>query len=235
MVRCLIVDDEPLALDVLKRYIAATPGLSLAGEFTRPMDAFAFLQRDTVDLLFIDIQMPGLTGMELIRSLQQPPQVVFTTAYREFAAEGFELQALDYLVKPIARDRFLKTIDRFYARLRGVANVETTPDESRPFIFIKVDKAMVKIWLDDIFFVEALKNYVRIKTPGKDIISYHTLSYMEDKLPSHLFQRIHKSFLVNLSKIDKYTSDSVEVAAKQLPIGKTYQEALNASLQKRAI
>ncbi len=234
LIRCLLVDDEPLALEVLKKFIASTPGLALAGAYTKPLDAFSHLQREPVDILFIDIQMPGLTGLELTKALKNPPQIVFTTAYREYAVEGFELNVLDYLVKPIARERFLKTIDRYNTLATGHAiQKEEQPEPS--FIFVKVDKAMVKIYLNDILYVESLKNYVRIKTTAKEAITYHTLSFMEEKLPAGLFQRIHKSFLVNLEKIDRYSSEMIELAGKQLPIGKTYQEAVLQRLAKQAL
>lgn len=234
LIRCLLVDDEPLALEVLKKFVSSTPGLVLSGAYTKPLEAFLHLQHEPVDLLFIDIQMPGLTGLELIRALKNPPQVIFTTAYREYAVEGFELNVLDYLVKPIARDRFLKTIDRYNALTTG--NATQKDEQAEPsFIFVKVDKAMMKIYLNDILYVESLKNYVRIKTTGKEAITYHTLSYMEEKLPARLFQRIHKSFLVNLDKIDHYNSETIGLAGKELPIGKTYQDVVMQRLAERAI
>jgi DNA-binding LytR/AlgR family response regulator len=234
MVRCLIVDDEPLALDILKKYISSIPGLELAGDFTKPMEAFAFLRANEIDLLFIDIQMPGLNGLELVRSMKNPPRVIFTTAFREYAVEGFELQVLDYLVKPISPERFLKTIDKFTTTNRE-AKKESIVVAEDPFVFIKVDKTMVKLRLHDIFFVEALKNYVRIKIPQKDLITYHTLNYMQDKLPEEWFYRIHKSYLINLNKIDKYGNDSVEINGKILPVGKTFRDGLSLRLSKKSL
>lgn len=232
MIRCLIVDDEPLALDVLRKFITATPGLSLIGSYEKPLEAFAFLQQNSVELLFMDIQMPVLTGLELIKSLKNPPQVIFTTAYREHAVEGFELQALDYLVKPIARDRFLKSIDRYNSLIHQASNDPPLEINQRPFIFLKVDKAMTKLYLDEILFIEALKNYVRIKTKTTDLVTYHTLSYMEEKLPPQWFQRIHKSFLVNIQRIDQYDVDGLHIGGKVLPVGKTYQDLVDKRLKQ---
>jgi DNA-binding LytR/AlgR family response regulator len=235
MIRCLIADDEPLALDVLSRYIATVPSLELLASFQKPVEAFDYLQHHAVDLLFIDIKMPGITGVELIKSLHNSPEVVFTTAFREYAVEGFELQVLDYLVKPISLNRFLQTIDKYYKRGVSKEANQRSSDGHQSFIFIKDGKAMVKVPLDEILFVEALKNYVRLKTISKDIISYHSMSYMEDKLPPHQFQRIHKSFLINLNRVDRYSGDSVQIGDKMLSIGKTYQDTVLARLQKKSI
>lgn len=235
MVRCLLVDDEPLALEVLKKYVSTTPGLELVNAFTRPLEAFHFLQHNTIDLLFIDIQMPEITGLAFTRTLKNPPGIIFTTAFREYAVEGFEVQALDYLVKPISYDRFLKALDRYYSLQREPTQEPVSSMKNDPFVFIKVDKAMIKLKLNEICYIEALKNYVRIKTTTREWISYHTLSYMEDKLPTKTFQRIHKSFLVNVEKIDKYTSETIEVHGKELPVGKTFQEILANRLQGKNI
>lgn len=235
MVRCLLVDDEPLALEILKKYISATPGLEVTCAFIKPLEAFHYLQHHSIDLVFIDIQMPELTGLSLIKSLKNPPKVIFTTAFREYAVDGFELQALDYLVKPIAYDRFLKAIDRYYASSPIASPTIEALSTEDPFVFIKVDKAMVKIRLNEICYVEALKNYVRIKTTHRELISYHTLGYMEDKLPTKNFLRIHKSFLVNVDKIERYSSDSVEINGKELPVGKTFLEGLSKHLQGKII
>jgi DNA-binding LytR/AlgR family response regulator len=234
MIKCLIVDDEPLALDILHNYITNTPGYELAAAYTKPLEAFSFLQNNAVDLLFIDIQMPELNGLQLIRSLKNPPQVILTTAFREYGTEGFEIQALDYLVKPVSRERFLKSLDKF----SGLTKKELSREPSlidEAHVFIKVDKSMVKVRLSDIFFVESLGNYVRIKTSGKDVVTYHSLSYMEDKLPTALFTRVHKSFLVNLNHIDKYTNDEIEIAGKTLPVGRTFKDALLTRLQRKLL
>lgn len=232
MIRCIIVDDEPLAIDVLRRYIEAVPELTLAGTFQKPMEALEALLHTEVDILFLDIEMPGFTGLALTRSLPHPPQIIFTTAFREYAAEGFDLQALDYLVKPVSYERFLKAIHKY----QNIVNVRepATPAEET-FIFLKADREMVKVKYDDVLFVEGLKNYARIKTQGKDLIVYYTLSYLEDKLPAKHFRRVHKSFIINLGKVDKFVSGSVSIGGKTIPVGKTYQEDVDRILKKRSI
>jgi DNA-binding LytR/AlgR family response regulator len=228
----MIVDDEPLAIDVLKRYIQVLPGLELIGAYEKPMEAFDVLQQQKVDLLFLDIQMPGLTGLELLRSLQDLPKVILTTAFREFAVEGFDLEVLDYLVKPVSQERFLKAISKFY---RTVKRDEPIERDDEPFIFMKVDREMIKLKFDDIQLIEGLKNYVKVRTGHKDLIVYHTLGYLEDKLPVRVFKRIHKSFIINLDKIDKFSSGSVVIQGKFIPVGKMYQKDLDEVLKKRMI
>jgi DNA-binding LytR/AlgR family response regulator len=232
MIRCMIVDDEPLAIDVLRRYIEAVPALTLVATFQKPMEVFEALVHTEVDILFLDIEMPGLTGLALTRSLSHPPQIIFTTAFREYAAEGFDLQALDYLVKPVSYERFLKAINKY----QNIVNVrEPAIPTEETFIFLKADKEMVKLKYDDVLFVEGLKNYARIKTQGKDLIVYYTLSYLEDKFPAKHFKRVHRSFIINLGKVDKFVSGSVDIAGKIIPIGKTYQEEVEKVLKKRLI
>lgn len=231
MTRCMIVDDEPLALDILRRYLASVPGLMLVGAYRDPMEAFSVLQQQKIDLLFLDIQMPGFTGLELLRSLKQLPKVVLTTAFREFAVEGFELEVMDYLVKPVSHERFLRTLDKFY---------RTVPKEEHkiydePFVFLKVNKEMLKLKFDDIYVIEGMKNYVKVKTAGKDLIVYHTLAYLDDKLPARVFKRIHKSYIINITKIDKFTNGSVEIQGKTVPVGKMYQSDLDILLKRKII
>lgn len=231
MTRVMIVDDEPLALDILARYISSLPDLELMGSYEKPVEAFQALQQSNVDLLFLDIQMPGLTGLELIRSLKNPPKVILTTAFREFAVEGFELEVLDYLVKPFSKERFFKAIDKYHRIERNVLTEK--PEE--PFIFLKVNKEMVRLKFSDVYFIEGLKNYVRIKTSNKDLVVYHTLSYIEDKFPARVFKRIHKSYIVNIDKIEKFTSDEVFIQNKPVPVGRMYQDQLSQLLKKKII
>lgn len=235
MVRCLIVDDEPLALEVLKRYISATSSLELAGAFISPSEAISFLSKNNVDLLFVDIQMPGINGLEFIHALPKKPTIIFTTAFRDYALDAFESQALDYLLKPFRYERFLQAVQKYHIRTldRSIDKSESRIDDT--FLYVKSDKEMLKLVLMDICYVEALKNYVRIRSIQNEIISYYTLSYIESKLPRETFLRIHKSYLVNLHRIDKYTAEFVQVAGKVLPIGKTFQLELTNQLNKRSI
>jgi DNA-binding LytR/AlgR family response regulator len=228
----MIVDDEPLARDILNRYIESVPDLTVGGIFDNATDAFAALQKQKIDLLFLDIQMPGLSGIELIKVIKNPPCIILTTAFREFAIEGFELDVMDYLVKPISKERFLKSIDKFYGKEKISQTIDTTEE---PFVFIKVDKEMVKLKLDEILFIEALKNYSRIKTAASEHIVYYTLSHLEDKLPVNIFKRIHKSFIVNLNQIIKFNSSNIEIAGKIIPIGQSYQQDFERALKKYKI
>ena len=158
--------------------------------------------------------------------------MILTTAYRDFAVDGFDLGVLDYLVKPFSKERFLKALNKFYQ----LGNTEEYQDAHEgPFIFLKVNKEMVKLKFDDIYFIEGLKNYVRVKTAGKDLIVYHSLSYLDDKLPSRLFKRIHKSYIINMDKIEKFTTGSVEIQQKLIPIGKLYQAEVDEILKKKVL
>lgn len=231
MTKVIIVDDEPLALDVLRQYIGTIPDLELIAAYENPIQAFSALQHQKVDLLFLDIQMPQLTGLELLRSLKTPPKVILTTAFRDFAVEGFELEVLDYLVKPFSRERFLKALDKY----NRVGQTDSVEKFDEPFIFLKVNKEMVRLKFSDVYLVEGLKNYVRIRTTGKDLIVYHTLSYIEDKFPARLFKRIHKSYIVNIDKIEKLTSDEVFIQNKPVPVGRMYQDQLDEILRRKTI
>lgn len=234
MIQCITVDDEPLALEILRKYIKTLKNFELVKEFTKSAEAFTFLNEYKVDLLFIDIKMPVLTGLTLAKTLNNPPKIIFTTAFREYALEGFDVQALDYLLKPISYDRFLKAFEKYYSITKPNAEIKGHYVADKSFVFVKVDREMIKLNLNEICYVEALKNYVRIKTVNKDIITYHTLSYMEDKLPINMFQRIHKSYLINLQKIEKYTAEFVVIYGKELPLGKTYFSSFISRLQKNS-
>jgi DNA-binding LytR/AlgR family response regulator len=231
MTKVIVVDDEPLALDILKQYIITVPGLDLLAAYHNPGEALNALKNQQVDLLFLDIQMPGLTGLDLLRSLKTPPKVILTTAFREFAVEGFELEVIDYLVKPFSRERFIKALDKYHR----VSQPEPIDGVDEPFIFLKVNKEMVRLKFSDVYVVEGLKNYVRIKTTTKDLVVYHTLSYIEDKFPARLFRRIHKSYIVNVEKIEKFTSDEVFVQNKPIPVGRMYQDQLSEILKRKII
>lgn len=222
----MIVDDEPLAIDVLRRYIESLPQLSLVGTFEDPLLAFGQLQQKKVDLLFLDIQMPGITGLQLLKSFRNIPKVILTTAYREYAVDGFELDVLDYLVKPISKERFMKAIDK----LNHPPN--NTPDD---FILLKVNKEILKLRYNEILAIEGLKNYVKVITSNKQLIAYHTLGYLESKLPQEIFKRIHKSFIVNFNSVDKIVTGFVEIQGRSFPIGKSYSQALEKILKTRLL
>ena len=228
----MIVDDEPLAIEVLESYVARMDELELVATSDNAIKAFEILKKQPVDLLFLDIQMPKLNGIEFLKILDPSPKVVFTTAYREYALESYELNVLDYLLKPISFERFLKTINKISnSEAPLVSESLPTKEVEEPYIFMKSDRKMVKVMLKDICYIESLKDYIRIKTDeGKDIVSLQKISYVEEKLPSQQFLRIHRSFIVSVKKIEKFSSQTVEIKGKEIPIGRNYKSEVASFL-----
>ncbi len=238
-IRCAIVDDEPLALDVLENYIQKIDKLELVARVDNAVEAFNLLNKTQVDLLFLDIQMPRLTGLELLKNIFRPPKVIFTTAYREYALEGYELDVIDYLLKPISFERFLKAINKVYM-LNGQMNPNLSMQGSKlmeesytdAFIYLKADKKMVKVLLKDILYIESLKDYIRVKTSTKSVTAYQRISYMEEKLPEDRFMRIHRSYIVSKQKVEAYSTTHIELANKEVPIGRNYRSAVLKALNQ---
>ncbi|MEQ9402659.1 MAG: LytTR family DNA-binding domain-containing protein [Cyclobacteriaceae bacterium] len=225
-IRCLIVDDEPLACEVLQSYIERVETLELAGICNNAITAFDLLKREPIDLLFLDIQMPKLTGIEFLKALNPVPKVIFTTAYREYAVESYELDVDDYLLKPIAFDRFLKAVNKIVENGNHTHQTDSTEpaEEDPPYLFLKADRKMVKVFLKDIQYIESLKDYVRIKTSdGREIVSLQKISYLEQKLPEDCFLRIHRSYIIPINKIEAFSSTSVEIGGKEIPVGRNYK------------
>ncbi|MDQ3843032.1 MAG: LytTR family DNA-binding domain-containing protein [Bacteroidota bacterium] len=228
MIKCLAVDDEPLALSVLQKYIAAVPALELTGSCANAVEALQTLQQQTVDLLFLDIQMPQILGTDFMRTLKKPPKVIFTTAFRKYAVEGFELDAVDYLLKPISFERFLKAVNKvLQTNIEAIsAEFQTQDNISEPAnaaIYVRADRKMVKVLLNDILYIEGLNDYVKIITTGRTIVTKQLLSALEETLPKDLFIRIHRSFIAAISKIDSYNADFVEIGKRELPIGRLFK------------
>lgn len=227
MIKTLIIDDEPLALDILESYIAKLPDLELVGRCDNALDANERLQQGDIDLIFLDIQMPQMTGIEFLKSLRNPPKVVFTTAYAEHAVEGFELNAIDYLMKPIAFDRFFTAVNKVKEVMpKSVKDSKNTED----FFFVKADKKLVKIHYSEILYIEGLKDYVIIKKEEGRVIALQTMKSLEAKLPSNQFMRVHRSFIINIGKIKAVVGNTIELKesgqTKSIPIGKNYKEDL---------
>lgn len=231
MIKALIVDDEPLALDILETYMEQVPEIELAGRCANALEAREFLKTAQVDVLFLDIQMPGLTGIDFVKTLAKPPAVVFTTAYPNFAHEGFELNALDYLLKPISFDRFLKAIEKIKAKLAITQPENASNQTASDYIFVKADKKFIKVNFSDILYVEGLKDYVIIKTTTGRIITLQTMKSLEDRLPKSTFMRIHRSYIVNIRRINAILGNLIEIGEKndlkQIPIGKNYRDELS--------
>lgn len=231
---CYIIDDEPIAIEIIESYLQRLEGFAVAGTFTNPVKAFEALQQRRVDLIFLDIQMPGLSGLEFLRSLRDKPEVILTTAYREFALEGFELDAADYLLKPVSFDRFLKAIGKFHTRVRPVGAPEASQAHSSegeaPHIFVRADRKNVKIWLDDILYVESLKDYVRIATPQGKITTKETITHFEEVLPGERFLRVHRSFIVAKDKITAHSNDGLDIGKTPIPVGRMYKLAVEKAI-----
>lgn len=230
---CLIVDDEPLAQDVLESHLQQLPELHLLAKCNNAAQALEMVKNEQVDIMFLDIQMPGITGLEFLKSLKDPPAVIFTTAYAEHALEGFNLDAVDYLLKPISIERFLKAVNKATHQIsleREAGNHTATGGDE--FIFVKSDKKIVKIILKDIMYIEGLKDYVMIFTPGKRIITLQTMKNLEERLEGEHFMRVHRSFIVSVDGIKAVSGNSVEISDKRIPIGKHYKDKLMALIEK---
>ncbi len=227
MIKTLIVDDEPLALDILESYIEKIPDLELVARCENSIEANTVIQNQEVDLIFLDIQMPQMTGIEFVKSLSNPPDIIFTTAYADYAVEGFELNAVDYLMKPVAFDRFLKAVNKVQ-RLPSATASKAAGDED--FFFVKADKKLVKIHFDEILYIEGLKDYVIIKKESGRVIALQTMKSLEVKLPSNYFMRVHRSYIVNIHKIKAVIGNGIELMedgkVKTIPVGKNYKEDL---------
>lgn len=230
--KCIIVDDEPLAIEILESYVARIDELELTGTFRNAIAAFSFVQQNPVDLIFLDIEMPKLSGIEFLKTLKNSPKVIITTAYRDYAIEGFELEVVDYLLKPIPFERFLKSVGKvLHSRVEAQSVTQVAPQDS--FIYFKVDKKMVKTKIADILYIESIKDYVKVRTADKEIITQQKISYLDESLPRQQFLRIHRSFIVNLDRIDAYTATDVEISKFKVPIGRNYKADVMKVLSKQ--
>ncbi len=241
MLNVLIVDDEPLALDVLETYIGQMPELNLVKRCSNALEANEVLKSHDIDLMFLDIQMPQLTGIDFVKTLTRPPMVVFTTAYPNYAIQGFDLNALDYLLKPISLERFMKSVNKAIEQheLSLRENHHSSGPESTEFFFVKADKKLVKVNFDDIIYIEGLKDYVIIRLNHGRVITLQTMKSLEEKLPYGRFKRIHRSYIVAMDKILAIEGNMVEVMEKDkpklLPIGKNYREDLLDLIDKNRL
>jgi DNA-binding LytR/AlgR family response regulator len=236
-ITCLAVDDEPPALQVIEKYIAAMPALELTASVNNAVDALSILQNNKIDLIFLDIQMPQLLGTDFIRSLINPPKVIFTTAFRKYAVDGFELDAVDYLLKPISFERFLKAVNKVM-RLNIATNENDSAYKASPantaadsFIYLRADRKNIKVNFDDILFVESLKDYIKVVTKDKTIVTKQAISSIEENLPSDLFIRTHRSFIVSLKRIESYTNDLIQIAKYEIPISRSYKHEVEKLLK----
>ncbi len=230
--KCLIVDDEPLAIDIIENYLQRFENV----EFRRcenALDAFRVLKEEKFDLIFLDIEMPMLTGLDFLGTLKDPPPVIITTAYRDYAVEGFEFEALDYLVKPISFPRFVKAFERAMKSVRSIESLsENNPGDENEYLFLKVDRKFVKIMMSDILYIESLKDYIRVTTKSSSLISYQSLTSITEKLPPEKFIRIHRSFTIGIDKVNSIEGNSVEIDGKLLPISREHRQDVLKKINK---
>ena len=264
---CIIVEDEPLARNLLTQYVLKTPNLTLLQAFANPLEAMAFIRNNAIDILLLDIQMPEITGITLLKVLQKKPIIIFTTAYSEYAIEGYELDVTDYLLKPITFERFLKAIEKATNRIVAIQNNPPTnenllsnaadteggqiqPDEiknsetpanqpetatNQPFIFVKDGTKLVKVRLNEILYIEGLKDYVTIHTSQRKIVTLQRMKALETQLPQSQFVRIHNSFLVSLEAIDVIHKERVQIGQTYLPISDTYRKSFKDFIKRNNI
>ena len=229
--KCIIVDDEPLAIEIMESYVGKVEQLRLEGTFRNAISAFTFLQQHPVDLIFLDIQMPKLSGIDFLKTLKNPPKVIFTTTFRDYALDGFELEVADYLLKPIPFDRFLKAVGKvLHQPVAQPAPAPVKQDDN--YVYFKVDKKMIKVRMSDILYIESIKDYVKVKTGDKEIVTQQKISYLEESLPKENFLRIHRSFIVNREKIDAYSATDMEIGKFHIPIGRNYKNDVMRLLGK---
>jgi len=232
MINCLVVDDEPIAREGMKEYINQVDYLYMVAECKSGAEAAGLLHKNKIDLVFLDIQMPNLTGIEFVKALAGPPLIIFTTAYPQYAIEGFELDVMDYLLKPISFARFLKSIEKVQSYLKTKDNNGNITNE---FFFIKCNGKIEKIFIADVIYIEAMANYVIIHTQQKKYITYITFSGICRRLPDHLFMRIHKSYMVAVSAIKTIDGDEVITSTVRLPFSKSYKEKVMNKIEFKLI
>jgi len=235
--KCIIVDDEPLAREGMELNIQQLPFLELLGQFGNAVAANDFLSKTKVDLMFLDIEMPGISGLDFIRSLKNQPLIILTTAYPQYALEGFELAVIDYLVKPIRMERFIKSVNKakeFYD-LKSSSNNSVESIE-QDFIYIKSDRKFIRLFYKDIFYIKGMKDYVMIFTEEKRLITAMNISTISKQLPSSIFTRVSKSYMINIQYIDAVEQDLIQLAGEQIPLGRTYKEGfINNYVKKNLI
>lgn len=235
-IRTLIVDDEPLALQVLESHISQLPDIELVAKCGNAIEANNILMNEDIDLICLDIKMPQLSGIDFLKSLKNPPLVIFTTAFSNYAMEGYDLDVVDFLLKPISLERFMKAIHKVSEMMKITKQVPATEDD---YFYVKADKKLIRIKYDDIIYIEGLKDYVIIRVDESRIVTLQTMKSLTDKLPSDMFLRVHRSYLVNIDKINSITGNMIEVfekgKTKFIPIGKNYKDELMVTIDKKRI
>ena len=234
IVKCIIVDDEPVARDVLESLLSRIEAIEIVAQCKNALDAFNVINTKAVDLIFLDINMPEISGLSFAKSINSDIKIIFTTAYREYAVEGFDLQAVDYLLKPISFERLLKSVNRVINQGHAAgeeAILEAVAAED-DYMFVRSDRKMIKISFDDLLFVESLGDYVKLHLKEKTVVTRESLSGIEAQLPKRDFIKIHRSFIVSISSIDSYTSELIEIGKRELPLSRNYKDEVLLRLSK---
>lgn len=224
-INCLVVDDEPLAISLLSDYVEKSPGLTLAGSTTSALEALRMLEKQSIDAIFLDIQMPELTGMQFLQIIDKKYQVVLTTAYAEFALKGYEHNVVDYLLKPVSFQRFLQAAEKLKNRMTAPVAAAPATEQGKS-LFLKTEYKVRRIDMQEIFYIEALKDYIAVHTASEKILSLQSMNELESLLPPSLFTRIHRSYIVAIHKIESIERSRVVINKQHLPVGETYREAL---------
>lgn len=234
MIKTITIDDEPLALQLVEGYIEKTPGLILVGKFDNPLDAIDFMNEENIDLIFVDIQMPDLNGIEFTRALEKGPKVIFTTAYEKYALEGFRLDVVDYLLKPFSYEEFLKAVNKAKKLIKLEQAVLNRIEADNEFLFLKSEYKIKRINFNDILYIEGLKDYIKVYTQHepKPILSLTSLKLLESKLPGSKFMRVHRSFIVNLTKIHTIERSRIIFGKTYIPVSEQYKEKFQDFLNK---
>ncbi|MGZ8525813.1 MAG: LytR/AlgR family response regulator transcription factor [Chitinophagaceae bacterium] len=232
---CIVVEDEPLAAEVLQDYIGQTPFLKLKGVCADAIYAMEILQKENIDLIFLDIHLPKLKGLDFIKTLKNPPHIIIVSAYHEYALQGYEYNVIDYLLKPVEFSRFLMAVNKLRQPATIDANtIGTSHAGERPYLFFNVSKKKVKIYLDEILYIESLKEYIRIFTSTKSILTKFQLGQVEELLAKNNFLRVHRSFIVAKDKIEAFSASDVEINGKQIPVGRSYKELVQSVLDNHS-
>ena len=226
--KCIIVDDEPLSIKVIKNHLQSFDDVEVVGECSNAIETDKILRDNKIDLIFLDIEMPKISGFEFLKSLKKQPKVIIVTAYRNYALKGYEYDIVDYLLKPVSFDRFYKAMNKFYKQQKDtdIHVFEESQKTGKPFIYFNEDKTIHKIYLDDILYLESFREYIKVHTKDNSVMTKLAISKIDEKLKDHEFIRIHKSFVVSVNKIKSFNSRVIFIAENELPIGRTYKDAV---------
>ncbi len=221
--RCVIVDDEPLSIEVMEGYLKKIPNIEVVATFNDAISVMSILSEQDIDFLFLDIEMPKLSGIDFLRSITNPPMVIITSANKNYALDGYELNVVDYLLKPITLERVIRAVNKIIEK-KSKKTIKPTPQESTDYIFLKENKKMIRLVLSDIQYIESIKDYVKVVTENKTVVTKQNLSHFEQILDPSEFVRVHRSFIVAIRHIDAFTSASVEIGKLEIPIGRLYKD-----------